>query len=71
MVLEEAEEFEALPGNGLKASYNKKELLGGSMKFMQEQIGISEENAETGTAFLQKEGKNTAVLCKKSRNCLV
>lgn len=68
-MLEEAEEFEALPGNGLKASYNKKELLGGSMKFMQEQIGISEEMQKQAQHFA-KEGKHRCSL-QKSRNCLV
>ena len=63
-MLEEAEEFEALPGNGLKASYNKKELLGGSMKFMQEQIGISEEMQKQAQHC--KRRKNTAVLCKRA-----
>ena len=53
-MLEEAEEFEALPGNGLKASYNKKELLGGSMKFMQEQIGISEEMQKQAQHFAKE-----------------
>ena len=54
-MLEEAEEFEALPGNGLKASYNKKELLGGSMKFMQEQIGISEEMQKQAQHFAKEQ----------------
>ena len=60
-MLEEAEEFEALPGNGLKASYNKKELLGGSMKFMQEQIGISEEMQKQAQHFAE-EGKTPLFL---------
>ena len=65
-MLEEAEEFEALPGNGLKASYNKKELLGGSMKFMQEQIGISEEMQKQAQHFA-KEGKTPLFFAKEQK----
>ena len=60
------EEFEALPGNGLKASYNKKELLGGSMKFMQEQIGISEEMQKQAQHFA-KEGKTPLFFAKEQK----
>ena len=65
-MLEEAEEFEALPGNGLKASYNKKELLGGSMKFMQEQIGISEEMQKQAQHFAE-EGKTPLFFAKEQK----
>ena len=65
-MLEEAEEFEALPGNGLEASYNKKELLGGSMKFMQEQIGISEEMQKQAQHFAE-EGKTPLFFAKEQK----
>ena len=65
-MLEEAEEFEALPGNGLKAFYNKKELLGGSMKFMQEQIGISEEMQKQAQHFAE-EGKTPLFFAKEQK----
>lgn len=65
-MLEEAEEFEAFPGNGLKASYNKKELLGGSMKFMQEQIGISEEMQKQAQHFAE-EGKTPLFFAKEQK----
>ena len=65
-MLEEAEEFEALPGNGLKASYNKKELLGGSMKFMQEQIEISEEMQKQAQHFAE-EGKTPLFFAKEQK----
>ncbi len=64
--LEEAEEFEALPGNGLKALYNRKELLGGSMKFMQEQIGISEEMQKQAQHFAE-EGKTPLFFAKEQK----
>ena len=64
--LEEAEEFEALPGNGLKALYNKKELLGGSMKFMQEQIGISEEMQKQAQHFAE-EGKTPLFFAREQK----
>ena len=65
-MLEEAEEFEALPGNGLKASYNKKELLGGSMKFMQEQIGISGKMQKQAQHFAE-EGKTPLFFAKEQK----
>ena len=65
-MLEEAEKFEALPGNGLKASYNKKELLGGSMKFMQEQIGISEKMQKQAQHFAE-EGKTPLFFAKEQK----
>ena len=65
-MLEEAEGFEALPGNGLKAFYNKKELLGGSMKFMQEQIGISEEMQKQAQHFAE-EGKTPLFFAKEQK----
>ena len=65
-MLEEAEGFEALPGNGLKASYNKKELLGGSMKFMQEQIGISEKMQKQAQHFAE-EGKTPLFFAKEQK----
>ena len=64
--LEEAEEFQALPGNGLKAFYNKKELLGGSMKFMQEQIGISKEMQKQAERFAE-EGKTPLFFAKEQK----
>ena len=65
-MLEEAEKFEALPGNGLKASYNKKELLGGRMKFMQEQIGISEKMQKQAQHFAE-EGKTPLFFAKEQK----
>ncbi len=39
----EVTDFEALPGNGLHAVNNGKQLLGGSLKFLSEQAGVSDE----------------------------
>lgn len=39
----EVTDFEALPGNGLHAVNNGKQLLGGSLKFLSEQTGVSDE----------------------------
>lgn len=42
----EVERFEALPGNGLTASLDGAELLGGSYKFISGQISVSDEMAK-------------------------
>ena len=39
----EAEQFKALPGNGLTASLDGAVLLGGSYKFISEQIPVPDE----------------------------
>lgn len=48
--------FEALTGNGVKATILNKEVIGGSVKFIKEQIGITDELSEKALA-LSKDGK--------------
>jgi len=55
LIAEEVQEFKALPGNGLSAIKDKKELLGGNLKYVSQQVVISsaiqkkaEELAEQG-----------------------
>jgi Cu2+-exporting ATPase len=65
---EEVEEFQALPGNGLMAMLNGEKLLGGSLKFIGEQIKLgadiqkqAERLAENGkTPLLFTQGNRLA-----------
>ena len=52
----EAEQFKALPGNGLTASLDGAVLLGGSYKFISEQIPVPDEIKEKSER-LSEEGK--------------
>lgn len=52
----EVEQFKALPGNGLTASLNGAVLLGGSYKFISEQIPVPDEIKEKSER-LSEEGK--------------
>ena len=52
----EVERFEALPGNGLTASLDGAELLGGSFKFISGQIAVSDETAKRAER-LSEQGK--------------
>lgn len=42
----EVSDFQALPGNGLTAIWNGKKLLGGSLKFLCAQVGVTESEIE-------------------------
>ena len=64
---EEVTEFEALPGNGLHAVSNGKLLLGGSLRFLSEQTGVSKELRKQAEAACRA-GKNTAVVCTGREN---
>ncbi|MDD6637212.1 MAG: heavy metal translocating P-type ATPase [Lachnospiraceae bacterium] len=52
----EVEQFKALPGNGLTASYDGAALFGGSYQFISEQFQVSAEIKETSDQ-LSEEGK--------------
>lgn len=56
LTAEEVSDFRALPGNGLIADFNGKELLGGSMSFVKSHVPVSEEMAARADA-LSEEGK--------------
>ena len=53
---EEVSGFSALPGNGLKAVLNGKELVGGSVKFISGQAGIP-QTLEEASKKLSEQGK--------------
>lgn len=56
IIAKEITEFEALPGNGLRAIYNGKRILGGSYKFISSQINVSDETRAKSES-LSSEGK--------------
>ena len=59
----EVERFEALPGNGLTASLDGAELLGGSFKFISGQIAVSDETAKRAKR-LSEEGKTPLLFAR-------
>ena len=56
IIAKEITEFEALPGNGLRAIYNGTRILGGSYKFISSQINVSDET-RVKSESLSNEGK--------------
>ena len=59
----EVERFEALPGNGLTASSDGAELLGGSYKFISGQIAVPDETAKKAER-LSEEGKTPLLFAR-------
>ena len=59
----EVERFEALPGNGLTASLDGAELLGGSFKFISGQIAVPDETAKRAER-LSEEGKTPLLFAR-------
>ncbi|MCR5663410.1 MAG: cadmium-translocating P-type ATPase [Oscillospiraceae bacterium] len=56
MTLAEVSDFEALPGHGLRARLDGKELLGGSLKYLSSR-GLVDESASERANALAEEGK--------------
>lgn len=63
---EEVTEFEALPGNGLHAVNNGKLLLGGSLRFLSEQTGVSKE-LRTQAEELAEQGKTPLLFAQDGK----
>ena len=63
---EEVTEFEALPGNGLHAVNNGKLLLGGSLRFLSEQTGVSKELRKRAEE-LAEQGKTPLLFARDGR----
>ena len=63
---EEVTEFEALPGNGLHAVSNGKLLLGGSLRFLSEQTGVSKELRKQAEE-LAEQGKTPLLFAQDGR----
>lgn len=58
--------FKALVGNGLEASYNGEQLLGGSLKFIQSKISVNDE-IKNKAESLSSEGKTPLLFAKGSQ----
>lgn len=56
LIAEEVSDFKALPGNGLTATLNGKELLGGSLSFIRSEIEVPKEMIKRADEF-SEEGK--------------
>ena len=63
---EEVTDFAALSGNGVEAVLDAKKLLGGSMKFIGEKIGISEEIKKQAEKFAEN-GKTPLFFAEDER----
>ncbi len=63
---EEVSDFQALPGNGLKASLHGSRLFGGNMKFISEICKISEKQKRQVEA-LAEDGKTPLFFAKEDR----
>ncbi len=63
---EEVTDFAALSGNGVEAVLDGKKLLGGSMKFIGEKIGISEEIKKQAEKFAEN-GKTPLFFAEDER----
>ena len=64
----DAEQFKALPGNGLTAALNGDTLLGGSYKFINEQISVPNEIKEKSER-LSEEGKTPLFFARNNELC--
>ena len=62
----EVTDFEALPGNGLRAICNGEPLLGGSLKFINEQTGIPEKLRKQAED-LAEQGKTPLLFAKNGK----
>jgi len=63
---EEAEEFTALPGNGLAAAVDGKRLVGGSMRYVSGIVSVPRGGRGTGKR-IGTAGKDTAAFCNGRR----
>lgn len=64
----EIKNFEALTGSGVKGELNKQTLLGGSLRFISENVSLSEEDINTAKRF-SREGK-TPILFSLGKKAL-
>ena len=66
MALSEVEDFEALPGNGLRARADGKELLGGSLKYLASKGLVTDEISRHAEA-LAEEGKTPLLFAEDGK----
>ena len=68
LILSEVSNFEALPGNGLRAALNGKEMLGGSLKYLASRRLVSESvSAQANT--LAEQGKTPLLFALDGKLC--
>ncbi len=63
---EEVTDFKALPGNGLTAAFDGKELLGGSMSFIRSRVAVPDDMAARADE-LSREGKTPLLFASDGR----
>ncbi len=68
LALSEVSGFEALPGHGLRASLNGKELLGGSLKYLASKGLVSEDLSAQANA-LAEQGKTPLLFALDGKLC--
>ncbi len=68
LTVDEAEQFKALPGNGLTASIGGVDLIGGNYKFICEQIHVPDEIKEKSEQ-LSEEGKTPLFFARGGELC--
>ena len=68
LMLSEVSDFEALPGHGLRARLNGKELLGGSLKYIASEIPVSQSLSAQANA-LAEQGKTPLLFALGGKLC--
>ena len=68
LTAEEAEQFKALPGNGLTASLDGAVLFGGSYKFISERVRVPDD-AKEQSERLSEEGKTPLLFARDGELC--
>ncbi len=68
LALSKVEDFEALPGNGLRARLDGKELLGGSLKYIASR-GLVTESVSAQANVLAEEGKTPLLFALDGELC--
>ena len=68
LALQEVSDFEALPGHGLRARLNRKELLGGSLKYL-ESRGLVSEAVSAQANALAEQGKTPLLFALDGKLC--
>lgn len=68
LILSEVSDFEALPGNGLRAALNGKEMLGGSLKYLASR-GLVSESVSAQANALAEQGKTPLLFALDGKLC--
>ena len=68
LILSEVSDFEALPGNGLRAALNGKEMLGGSLKYLASR-GLVSESVSAQANTLAEQGKTPLLFALDGKLC--